>query len=297
MRRFDVAKKLFASVLAAFFVLTGIGITSRADMGPKPSITINFNNTDRDLYVCLYGIDYDRAGGEYTPDAPQEVCDFFEKLADESVFKEYIYCIYSISPSETQINYSYFAPDKFMIVIYDPSEHSYVRSERIVREEFNAVYNVDMNSVGSDSFAPEDTAEDDVSFKIKLEAVVSPEDSDTYLNMAVRLAITLVIELVLALIFGIRGIKSFLVLLITNIATQVALNILTVGNKLEFGGGFQMLGTYLLVEAGIFAVEMIVYLLTIKKLNTKQIGRGRIAAYALIANIVSFAASFLMVTL
>ena len=96
--------------------------------------------------------------------------------------------------------------------------------------------------------------------------------------------LTLAVELLIALPFGYLKRRHLRVLLVTNLATQLALN-LALNLTCYFSGSLAMWLLYPLLELAVFAVEAVVFRLTLKKPE----GKGHPVLYAFVANAASYA--------
>ncbi|MDO4568324.1 MAG: hypothetical protein Q4B99_05115 [Clostridia bacterium] len=105
------------------------------------------------------------------------------------------------------------------------------------------------------------------------------------LLIAIRVVCTLIIEGLVLLIFGYRAKRSWLIFLIVNLVTQTALNIL-----LCSAGAYAMFAL-VLCEGLVFAVEALVFALTMKE------KKWWVALlYALVANALSLGVGALLIT-
>lgn len=102
------------------------------------------------------------------------------------------------------------------------------------------------------------------------------------LLVGLRIVLTLVLEGLVFFLFGYRSRRSWAIFLVVNLVTQILLNIAIVSAALS--GGYWLF-LYGFGELLIFAAEIAAFTLTLK-----EQGRGRAAACALSANVVSLLA-------
>lgn len=127
-------------------------------------------------------------------------------------------------------------------------------------------------------------------------------------GLVTRIMITVFLEIGVGILFGYRARREIILILVTNIITQIALNILIAIGGMVFGG----LGTlivYFLAEIGVFAAEAVVYEIRLPVLTRTRVNydggavkegvrydkeparittSGRAVGYAVTANLVSF---------
>ena len=101
-------------------------------------------------------------------------------------------------------------------------------------------------------------------------------------NLIVRVVLTIVIEVLIALAFGLKD--HLKTIIITNVITQLLLN-LFVNITNYYGGLLTVLLTVLFAELAVLIIEAVVYKIIIRK---------RAITYAIVANVVSFAAGMLL---
>ena len=101
-------------------------------------------------------------------------------------------------------------------------------------------------------------------------------------NLVIRVVLTILIEVGIALLFGMKDFIKPIV--ITNIITQLLLN-LYINLTNYYAGLLTLVLTVFVVELAVIIIEAIVYKIIIKK---------RAITYAIVANIVSFAAGLLL---
>ena len=143
---------------------------------------------------------------------------------------------------------------------------------------------VDIGSVDYD----EEQSNDD-----RLNAYKSYQYKQEILSLVARILITIAIEMGIALLFGFRGKKALLLLVIVNTVTQIILNVLL--NIINFRSGSLALVTgYIGLELVVFAIEAVLYTVLMKKITDKAKPTWFYIVYALVANAVSFGAGLII---
>lgn len=246
-----------------------------ADMGPKPSVNVTFENIgQRTIYASLYA----KKGGP-SPVSFGDIKDV--DLSIQEIFSNYskteearyVEDIWIIDAKNPTLDCRYMPPEEYKLVVYIPEENRLLESSFYTKVAFEQNYHVDLASVSLDG------------------KVVLKEAPYMWvkavLSLALRIFLTLAIEIGIALLFKIRGKKSILVLTITNIATQLLLNIPIMVIEYRSGGGLGMLVLIFFLELLIFAIEAVVYSLALKKTNEPPIKIDKAVGYAFVANLVS----------
>lgn len=287
-----------------FTVLTLIPQTSEynahADMGPKPFVSIDFKNMPtEDCYATL--LSERKSTGphsaiadeyRYTFEENEEYREYYLKNCGIEVFRAFVeyedpdgYYFLQINwhVSETkQINWNYYPPQKFKILLYYPEKNLFVTSEIYERYAFASYFSVDMQGVEIANVTEE-------------MPTVSAEKNYKYwgeiLSLICRILITLAVEILLALLFRLIQKKKLSVILITNVFTNVLLNI-GLNIVYYFSGSLTFAIFYILSEFFVFVIESVVYCLSFKKIDGKP-HIIVILLYTLLANALSFACGFL----
>jgi hypothetical protein len=182
---------------------------------------------------------------------------YFEKL-DDSTF-----------------SWGYHPPETFKILVYFPDSDSFAVSGICERYAFDSYFRADMANNNADPGGV-------------IDVVRSYDYSGEALTLAVRTIITIALELAVALLFGYRAKKQLLIIGVTNIITQTILNILL--NVINYSQGpWMCVFSYIWLELLVFAVEAVIYYLTLNKYFTKKtVKKWYAVVYALAANFLSF---------
>ena len=299
MMKLKRIQTVFLLILCAVMIAVGFPVTVRADMGPKPSVRIHFENMGDELcYGTLLsktkstgpasawdGIEYHAKHNEnksYSYAAfDYETWKVFAEYQDED---GYYFLQEGWKVSETKkIEWTYYPPQSFKILLYYPETQTFAVSGIYERYAFDTYYTVDMDGVHINEVRCEEangTPEG-------LEASRSYDYSQELISLAVCIVLTILIEMIIALLFGYRHKKQLLFLAGVNGGTQIVLNVLL--NIINYKGGqLAFVLFYVLLEIAVFAIEAgIFYGRLVRMGNTSQ-PKWLAVLYAFIANAASF---------
>ena len=284
-------KKIICLLICTLFISTLLPITASADTGPKASVRITFENMGDELcYGTLLskkpstGPNSAWDGNEYQ---------IYNELIDLDIWRAFVdyedadgYYFLQIGwqvNEKKELAWTYYPPDNFKILLYYPETDKYVVSGICERYAFDTYYTVDMAGVdiGSVEYDENQSNND------RLDAYKSYQYKQEVLSLVARILITIAIEMGIALLFGFRGKKALLLLVIVNTVTQIILNVLL--NIINFRSGSLALVTgYIGLELAVFAIEAVLYTVLMKKITDTAKPTWFYIVYALVANAVSF---------
>ena len=296
MRRFQA---VFLLILCAAIITVGFPSAARADMGPKPSVRIHFENMGDEL--C-----YGTLLSKTKTTGPASAWDGVESHAKHSDNKSYSYADFDYEiwkvfaeyqdedgyyflqegwkVSETKkIEWTYYPPQSFKILLYYPETQTFAVSGIYERYAFDTYYTVDMDGVHINEVRCEEangTPEG-------LEASRSYDYSQELISLAVRIVLTILIEMIIALLFGYRHKKQLLFLAGVNGGTQIVLNVLL--NIINYKGGqLAFVLFYVLLEIAVFAIEAGIFYGRLGRMGNTNQPKWLAVLYAFIANAASF---------
>ncbi len=302
--------KLFAIILAITVMLC-FSVSISADLGPKPSIHIEFiNMPEGECYGTLLSKN-DTTG-------PSTVWDGDEAHAqhNENEYHDYSWAAFDYATwlkfveyndpdgfyflqegwnviESNGIHWTYYPPQEFKILLYFPETDEFITSGIYERYAFDSYFTVDMSTVGSimpenavilDHVNP-DTGDYGESADKMLLADRSYDYTSELIGLILRVILTILIELAVALPFMLLKKKYLKVLAVTNIVTQLLLN-LFLNISAYFMGGMGAMAVYILLEIAVFAIEAAIYTHSFKRQGEHK--SIYYVAYALVANAVSF---------
>lgn len=273
---------LFISLFLILFITPLVS----ADTGPKPFISLQFSDDTSNLYITLLGedeyngpwISFEKYSSDELSYA-ENLTNFYESTSYNTPFHIFIkflnyqddYYFYGLPYSVNENNeyrWYYYPPDNFKVLIYNIDTDSFSVSQAYSCYAFSSYYEVSLSNGD-----------------IKL--TNNYNYTKEILFLVLRIVITIAVELLVALIF-IKWFKKreFLIILFTNIVTQIILNVLVNLVTYFTGLGFIIL---ILGEIVVLILELITYLITFRK-GTK----GLSVIYVFLANILSFIVGILL---
>lgn len=294
--------RAFALVMCLMTAIV-LSVTASADMGPKPSVNVDFENLgDEPCYATLLS---------RTGTGPSSAWDGIEEHARHNENENYSYVSFGYDIWKAFVEYedpdgfyflqeawridetkkfawTYYPPDEFKILLYFPETKTFAVSGIYERYAFDAYFTVNMEGVDLSVDYNER-----LSTNARLEAYKSYNYRVEIASLAARIVITILIEMAIALIFGYREKKQLLLLAAVNGATQIILNVLL--NVINYHSG-QLAFTvfYVLFELIVFAAEAVVYYILLNKIGVKQKPKWLAVIYALAANAASFVGGMLI---
>lgn len=320
-----VALTFLTFVLLAPAFLRTETIKASADTGPKPSVSVTFENMGDELcYGTLLSKtpsmgpaeawDGTEDGKPIFNGANETVWRAFTEFKDEDGF--YFLQWFRRADENKALNWTYYPPQTFKILLYYPdratksgaadnsagastrdsettaASGAFCVSDVLKRYAFHSYYFVDMRNVQSET----------IGTIAKISATQGYDYSAEILGFFVRFIITLGVETLLALAFGLRTKRAFLTVLAANGATQVALNIL-LNVQLHFNNVYGVFPLYFFAELFVFVAEAALYCFIFGKRKNGGVSgsadenggkaaiaysKKRLILYAFTANLVSF---------
>ena len=290
--------RLFMLLFYLIFTVTALPITAKADIGPKPSVRIQFKNMGNDL---CYGTLLSRekhAGPARVWDGTARNGQLYD--LDRSIWKAFVdykdpdgyyFLQRGWTLSETgEIAWTYYPPENFKILLYYPETETFVSSGSYERYAFDTYYTVDMEDfrIGSVEY------NEDLSTNERINAYRSYNYRKELLSLAVRILLTIAIEMAVALLFGFRQKKQLQILALVNITTQLLLNLLL--NIIHYNAGpLIFIISYVFFEVIVFALEAGLYCKLLKKVSEKEENWYYIL-YSFVANSASFWVGYYLAT-
>lgn len=311
-------------LLAPAFLRTET-MKASADTGPKPSVSVTFENMGDEL---CYGTLLSKTpstgparawdgteDGKYIYEGADEaVWRAFTEFKDEDGF--YFLQWFWRADENKALNWTYYPPQTFKILLYYPdratksgaadnsagastrdsettaASGAFCVSDVLKRYAFHSYYFVDMRNVQSET----------IGTIAKISVTQGYDYSAEALGFFVRFIITLGVETLLALAFGLRTKRAFLTVLAANGATQILLNLL-LNVQLHFNNVYGVFPLYFFAELLVFVAEAALYCFILgKRKNGGENGsadenggkvaivysKKRLILYAFTANLVSF---------
>lgn len=280
-------RTMISMILCIVTVIMIFPMKAKADVGPKPSITVTFENMGDELcYGTLLSVSNETS--HYNTVWDGETIPYEEGSMDYKIWKAFVdyedadgyYFLQKFwLCSETKtINWEADSPSSFKILLYYPDKNVFVTSEIYQYYAFRSYYTVDMSGV-------------EIGLSNETPCLIVAKESYDYTNEIIalifRIVLTILIELGIAFLFGFSGKRVIAAITIVNIITQVILNLLLNIEIYKYGGGWIILN-YVCYEFIVFLIEAVVYSLLLNRLSDKKIPVWKSILYALTANITSF---------
>lgn len=269
------------SLLICLILVLNLPVTAKADIGPKPSVRITFTGIKGETY---YGtlLSERRSTGpatawdgyeEYRDWKPESENSIWEKFIAYEDTDGYYFLQEWWDCSETnQLNWTYYPPTPFKILLYFPETDSFYVSDIYERYAFDRYFSVDLSEYSTSPI----TARQSYDYTWEV------------ISLVARIVLTIALELAIALLFGYREKKALGFLAIVNVITQVVLNVaLNIINYRSGSMGFTF--AFICMEILVFAIEAITYKAVLHRYSEKEKVNRRGVTYALVANTASFA--------
>lgn len=283
-------RNILRRISMVLILMAALGIYAFADFGPKPSVVVEFENAgDQEYYVTLVakedklGSPYSRVTAEDQPET-DDIAIWNRLVAyddpDGMVFAGNVQKL----TGDGAYVWGYYPPSEFRVLIYFPDTDSFVESSEILEQyAFDSYYQMDFNDL------PENwndaVAAIPVTRKYNLVWQITA--------FLLRLAVTVVIESLLAVLFGFKGKRQMLLVLVVNCVTQLAMNLLILDESVGLFVFYVL--QYALIEVGVILTEGLVYCLALPKLATPEQNRNiHPIAFAFFGNVASFSLGFLL---
>ncbi len=277
--------KKYASVkflsLALVLLLFGVffapfpSVTASADTGPKPSVTVTFENMGDELCYGTLLSYYPSTGPNSVWDGDPETAYYNE--AEYDIWKAFVdykdadgyYFLQAIwkCNATKQIDWTYYPPSPFKILLYYPESGDFSVSDAHETYAFHSYFSVETSD---------------------MQVKKSYDYTWEIVSLLCRIVVTVALEMGVALLFRIRERKHLLTILCTNAVTQIILNVAL--NLINFHeGNMTFVLFYILFELIVFVIEAAVYAVALSKIGT-PVPVWKSTVYALTANAVSFLA-------
>ena len=243
-------KKLITQLFLILCLLSFFTVHISADMGPKASLNIEIKNAPNNhYYVALLTKEesgpYRWINSENMDVSNDEIKQAQEALMnyqDKDGYKTLNYV--EECSADNVFSWTYYPPNEFKIAIYNVADKSLKVSDFCKKEAFDAKFTVEYGPT------------------LKVEEI-----DQTGRNMGLfvlRALFTTVVEVLIGLLFGYREKKQIITIVITNLITQILLNLFMAIADVSMGG-YAWLILFPIGEGIVWLIELIVYMIAIKK--------------------------------
>ncbi len=282
-------KRLFCFLAFVCIVMSLAPLYAKADHGPKPSVDVKVENTSKTTaYATLLGpkssywnkeavivSDGKVVQGSKIGDYPDEIFMKFAQYTDSDGF--YYYGDAAEVTDGGSVGWYYGTQERFKLLVYYPETDSYAVSDICERYTFYSFHKVVLDEKADNGHL---NVEKDVSGHFTRN--IGPR----ILGFIGRLIFTLAIEILLAYVFGIRHKAAIKVLAVTNVITQVALNIVILLASAN-GQFYGTVSAYVISEILIVIAEAFVYVKKIRKPDGSRYSGIKLCTYSFLANLLS----------
>lgn len=279
-------RKIGLILVCVLAILALFPMAAQADIGPKPSVVIDFKGlAGEDYYATLlskvestgpYSVLKSNQGAAHYGESDKDY-DVFRKFAEYEDADGFYFIQFFQDCSDTQqFSWTYYPPQEFKILLYFPKTDNFVVSgEAYERYAFDSYFTADV-SAGAISGVENIKIEKSYNYGMEI------------LSLVARILLTIAIELVIAILFGFREKRQIRFIALVNVVTQIALNLAL--NIINYNyGQLAFVFFFILLEIFVFIVEAVIYSSYLKKISAKKIPGWKPGVYALLANIASFA--------
>lgn len=258
------------------FILIFTPITAQADIGPKPSVVIEFEGLEQEEYYVTLLSEKDSTGPWSAGN------DYYDYMGDKSAFDKF--CEYEDSDGyyflsfmedcsdDDTFEWTYYPPNKFKILIYFPEYGEFYCDENFYeRYAFDSYFTVAVNGIETQHVTTNTEKAYDFTWEI--------------VSLIARVVLTILVEFAIAALFFYRGNKKALqIIVISNIFTQVILNVLL--NVFNYQDGhYAFVFHYIWMEIVVFVLEGAIYRKAIGQANAENGKRNHPYLYAAVANL------------
>ena len=252
------------------FLIIGLNYSVNADMGAKPSITINLENMYTDDYLIDLLV-YDETGENYNSEmnyngnglSKEEIKTLYDInydgwISEGTRWNEYLLFADCNGNSDHKHFFNYFGtPETYKVIIIFNNGDIRI-TDVIHRTEMNSEITIDINDMKI-------IQSENVLFKLKF--------------IMIPLLLTIFIEIIIALIMKLKNIK---LILLTNTLTNILLQLFLLYTPLSY------LLTFAIMEILIIITEYLIY-----KKYIKDTSKSKIILYTLLANLVTIILTFI----
>ncbi len=284
-------RNMICLLICALFISTLLPIDVNADMGPKASVRVSFENMGEELCYGTLLSKKPSTGPNSAWDGDEN--NILNELIDLDIWRAFVgyededgYYFLQIGwqvNEKKELAWTYYPPDSFKILLYYPETDRYAVSGICERYAFDTYYTVDMagEDIGSVEYDGDRSSND------RLNAYRSYQYKKEIAALVARILITIAVEMAVALFFGFRGRRALLLLVAVNTVTQIVLNVLLNIIDLRSGPSAFVIG-YIALELAVFAIEAVLYTVLMNKLADRARSARYYTVYALVANAISF---------
>ena len=281
-------RKITAIICILIFILLPTNVY--ADMGPKPSVVLNFYGLNNEkCYVTL--LSKEDSSGPWSVYKNTEDSKRLMENMDENIWQSfvnykdndgyYFLQFFDECTNNQRVTWGYHPPEEFKILLFFPDSHQFISSKTYKRYAFDSYYKVTIDSQSQQL----NVTSQEWDRQIKVEQNIAFGWIQT--SLFIRILLTIIIELMVANMFHIKNPKQRGLIIVTNIFTQLLLNALFNPLPLQ-QSTILLIFHYLWIELLVIGIEMVIYIQCIKKCGLPKPSHRKIQVYTMTANVISF---------
>lgn len=263
-----------------------------ADIGPKPSVVIEIRGLEGESYYATL-LSETPSTGPWSADG-----EYYAWMGDQAAFDAFLGYqdpdgFYFLSwmqdcSEDATLRWTYYPPQRFKLLLYFPETGQFLSSREIYeRYAFDSYFAA---TVDGDAVLAAQTVDGTIDDVIDMEQ--SYDFTWEMISLLCRVIITILIEVAVAwLLFGFRKREQLRVICITNVCTQIILNILL--NVIHYGcGEMAFVLFYILMELLVVVIEAVIYCKFLRNMEGEK--KIHPILCAVVANALSFSAGMLI---
>lgn len=298
--------RIRSSLILIIMVIVLFPQVIKADVGPKPSVVVDFVNLGKQTCYATLLSEKNSTGPYSTWDGKAKTARYKGNPHAEYDFLEYDKAIWQafvdyadqddfyflqeawLVSNAKDLAWTYYPPKNFKLLLYFPDTDTYSVSGIYFTYAFDSYYKVDVSKANL-SLKPGNQAEGDDLLLLQQAYNYKKEIS----SLLTRIVLTVLVEMFLALIFTFKEKKQLLLILGVNIGTQIILNVLL--NIISYRQGpLAFYIFYMLLELVVIVIEAVLFYIYIPKVSIKAKPKWLPILYAIVGNSASYAAGNLL---
>ena len=281
-------RKIAAILCILIFILLPTNIY--ADMGPKPSVVLDFYGLNSEkCYVTL--LSKEDSSGPWSVYKNTEDSKRIMENMDENIWQAfvnykdkdgyYFLQFFDECTDNQRVTWGYHPPEEFKILLFFPGSNQFISSETYKRYAFDSYYSVTIDNQSQQL----NVSSQELNSQIKVEQNIAFGWIQT--SLFIRILLTVIIELMIASMFHIKNPKQRGLIIVTNIFTQLLLNALFNLLPLE-QSTLLLIFHYLWIELLVIGIEIFIYTHFMKKCGFPEPTCRTVQLYTITANVISF---------
>ena len=215
-------KRTLTVIVCSVLLYLMLPVTAFADMGPKPSVDIEFTVPEGVRYYATLLSERKTTGPASVWDGDEAFARYHEGDEDYEIWLKFVayedadgyYFLQELwdCTDSHVLHWGYYPPSPFKVLCYFPDTDTFAVSDIYERYAFDSFYALSFD-------------ESDITGGVLPAAEKNYDYTWEIISLLIRIVLTIAIEIAVALLFGYRNKKQLRLLAVVNVATQVLLNI------------------------------------------------------------------------